>query len=273
MNNNIRFGQQTYAWIMCGDKYMGKIDHMSDITNKAGFEAIEPINLQLGEYYHPEKLKEALSKNSLELSSMTVVCDWLGSKETDEEKAESDRLIDLTATFPGAKLMLVQMPQADRSNLEEKQKNLILNINEISRRATDKGLICTYHPNSPSGSVWRTREDYDKLLPLLDESVIKWTPDVGHIAKDGMDPVQLIREYRSLVNHIHFKDMYENGDWALTGDGCIDFETIVKDLIKTDYKGWIIFEDECEAAVGDPDGITIKDGQYIQNTVKGWLAT
>ena len=147
----------------------------------------------------------------------------------------------------------------------------MINVNEISKRATDKGLICTYHPNSPDGSVWRTEEDYHKLLPLLDESVIKWTPDVGHIAKGRMDPVKLIREYRSLVNHIHFKDMYEDGRWAFTGEGCIDFETIVKDLIKTNYEGWIIFEDECDEAIGDPDGVAIKDGQYIQNVVKNWL--
>ena len=144
-------------------------------------------------------------------------------------------------------------------------------INAIGRRASEKGITSSYHPNSPEGSVWRTREDYDKLLPQLDSSVIKWTPDVGHIAKGGMDPVALIRQYRDLVNHIHFKDMYKDGRWAQTGEGDIDFKTVIQDLVKTNFEGWIVFEDECDAAVGDPDGVTLKDGDYIQNVAKSWI--
>jgi inosose dehydratase len=272
LSSPIRFTCQTYAWIQCGDKYNGKIDHMAKIASQAGFEGLEPINLQLGPYWDAALLRDTMDKFNLKLSSLTLACEWLQPQETDAERKEADRLIELArACGPDTVVMLVQMPGADRQNLAERQRNLMFNINNVAKRVADKGLIATYHPNSPDGSVWRVREDYDKLLPMLDSKFIKWTPDVGHIAKGGMDPVQLVRQYRELVNHFHFKDMDTSGEWALMGEGSIDFKTIVQDMVDTGYDGWIVFEDECEASIDDPDGVTLKDGVFIRDTVRSWL--
>jgi inosose dehydratase len=268
----IRFTCETYAWIMCGDKYIGKIDHMADTAAAAGFQGIEPMNLQLGPYWDPAKLRDAMDSRGIRLSSVALVCDWLGNGETDAERAEADKMMDLIKSFPyDVLLMPVQMPQKDRENLEVRHRNFITCVNALARRAADRGIVSSYHPNSPEGSIFRTRDDYDKLLPQLDSSVLGWTPDVGHIAKGGMDPVGLIREYRGLVNHIHFKDMFADGTWAQTGEGDIDFKTVIEDLVKTDFNGWVVFEDECDAAIGDPDGVTLKDGVYIRDTVKSWI--
>lgn len=269
---NIRFTCETYAWIMCGDKYIGKIDHMADIAAQAGFQGLEPMNLQLGPFWDHVKLKDALDARGIRLSSVAFVRDWLGDGESEDEKREADRMMDLIQSFPYEVLFMpVQMPQKDRSDLEGRQKNFITCVNGLARRAADRGITCSYHPNSPEGSIFRVREDYDKLLPLLDRQAIGWTPDVGHLAKGGMDPVAIIREYRELVNHIHFKDMHPDGSWAQTGEGSLDFRTIIEDLVKTDFNGWVVFEDECDEAIDDPDGVTLKDGVYIRDTVKSWI--
>jgi inosose dehydratase len=269
---NIRFTCETYAWIMCGDKFIGRIDHMADTAAQAGFAGLEPMNLQLGPYWDHVKLKNTLDARGIKLSSVALVCDWLGDGESESEIREADKMMDLIGSFPyDVLLMPVQMPQSNRDNLEVRQKNFITCVNALARRAADRGIASSYHPNSPDGSIFRTRDDYDKLLPQLDHSVLGWTPDVGHIAKGGMDPVGLIREYRQLVNHIHFKDMFADGTWAQTGEGNIDFKTVIEDLVKTDYQGWVVFEDECDAAIDDPDGVTLKDGVYIRETVKSWI--
>jgi inosose dehydratase len=230
------------------------------------------MNLQLGPFWDPAKLKDAMDARGIRLSSVALVCDWLGNGETESERAEADKMMDLIKSFPyDVLLMPVQMPQKDRESLDVRHKNFITCVNALARRAADRGIVSSYHPNSPAGSIFRTREDYDKLLPLLDREVLGWTPDVGHIAKGGMDPVALIREYRGLVNHIHFKDMFADGTWAQTGEGDIDFKSVIEDLVKTDFEGWVVFEDECDAAIGDPDGVTLKDGVYIRDTVKSWI--
>ena len=116
------------------------------------------------------------------------------------------------------------------------------------------------------GSIYRTYEDYKILLNGLKSDWIGYTPDVGHIAKVDMDPLSIVKEYRSLVNLIHYKDMFADGSWAPTGQGIIDFKEITHYLIDTDFKGWVVMEDECDRAISDPDGVTLDDGIYIPPT-------
>jgi len=271
----IRIGCEHYAWVMAGciepdEPYYDKIDHITGVIGQAGFEGFEPIDKFLYSFYDVDRLKECLDARGLKLASVALLDDWLSPKETDQERRDADKLIDLLATaFPETIMMLVQMPTTrEEADLEERQDNLIRCVNTISKRAAEKGIACSYHPNSPSESIWRTADDYSRLLPMLDTEVVGWTPDVGHIGAGGMDPARLMREYRSLINHVHYKDMFEDYSWALMGEGVFDFKTITQDLVDTDYRGWIIVEDECQRAVDDPDGVTLECGAYAQKVLE-----
>jgi len=273
---DIKIGSEQYAWVMAGcidptDPYYNKVDHMFQVCNKAGFEGFEPIDKFMFDLYDPGKLGEAVKESGVKLSSVVLLDDWLNPQETDDEKIASDKLINTISNhFPDTVMMLCQMPTTrpeDDGELSARQNNLISCINAISKRAVDKGVKCSYHPNSPDTSIWRTDADYKRLLPLLDSSVIKWTPDVGHIANDKMDPRKLMQEYKELINHVHYKDMNEDGSWALMGEGIIDFEGITQDLVDNGYKGWIIVEDECPRSETEPDVVTIECGDYSKNNI------
>ncbi|MCH2207981.1 MAG: sugar phosphate isomerase/epimerase [Lentisphaerales bacterium] len=138
----------------------------------------------------------------------------------------------------------------------------------MSRRAAAKGVVCSYHPNSPESSIWRTQSDYDRLLPKLDAKVLGWTPDVGHMAYTDMDPVQMMRDYRSLINHVHYKDMHADHSWALMGEGIVDFKTITEDLVDSGFEGWIVVEDECERSVKEQNQVTLECGTYSDEVLR-----
>ena len=173
--------------------------------------------------------------------------------------------------FPEAIFLLVQMPGKDREQLHERQQNLLSCVNAIAARAAGKGIECSYHPNSPMGSVYRTEEDYKILLNGLDTSVIRYTPDVGHIAKAGMDPMAIVKQYAKLINCIHYKDMYADGRWAPMGEGVIDFMEITNYLQSIHFKGWIVVEDECDKAITDPDSVAMEDGLYNKKVLEPLL--
>ncbi|WP_149277043.1 sugar phosphate isomerase/epimerase family protein [Pareuzebyella sediminis] len=267
----MRIGCETYTWAMSGDTYKNRLEHIIEVTSKAGFESIEPDTGFMTNFTDPVLFKEVLDKHGIELSVLCHVEDWRNPQETVAEKLNADQWIEFMKHFPDAILLLVQMPGQDRNDLKERQQNLLSCVNEIARRASDEGIVCSYHPNSPMGSIYRTEEDYEILLNGLDNKVIKYTPDVGHMAKGGMDPLKVIKQYRELVNCIHYKDMFQDGRWARMGEGIIDFEGITRYLKETDFGGWIIVEDECEEAITDPDGITMKDGVYIDKVLKPLL--
>lgn len=265
--SKIKIGCETYTWQMPGEQYKGKMEHIMEITSKAGFQGIEPETSFIQHLSDPVLMQEALAQYNLELAVLCLVEDWRMPQETAQERAHADQWIDFLHHFPDTLFLLVQMPGKDRSELQVRQQNLLKCVNQIARRAADKGIECSYHPNSPAGSIYRTEEDYKILLNGLDASVIMYTPDVGHIAKGGMDPVAIIRQYRALVNCVHYKDMYQDGRWAPMGSGVIDFDTITTDLMTTDFEGWIIMEDECDQAITDPDSVTLADGVYMKKVL------
>lgn len=83
--------------------------------------------------------------------------------------------------------------------------------------------------------------------------------------------MEIVKEYRDLINLVHYKDMYSNGAWAPTGEGVIDIKGITQYLIDTNFEGWIVMEDECDQAIIDPDGVTFEDGVYIESQLNPML--
>jgi inosose dehydratase len=263
----IQIGCQTYTWQMSGERYLDKLQHIVNVASTAGFAGLEPEVQFLREFYDPVKMAELLDEHQIKLAAVCLVEDWLSGKETEPERVNADQLIDFLKHFPDTMLALCQMPGSDRSNLKERQANLLACVNDIARRAFDQGVSSSYHPNSPAGSIYRTAEDYDILLNGLDASVTGWAPDVGHIANGAMDPLQKIKEYRSLVRHVHFKDMYGDRTWAQMGKGTIDFAAITSFLRDTAFDGWLIVEDECKKAVTAPDVVTREDGAFMEDKI------
>ena len=262
----IQYGCQTYTWQMSYEKYSQRLDHIIDVVGESGFAGIEAEVCMLGPYNEdPVKLAGDLQEKGLQFAALCLVCDWLSPHETPEELVEADRVIAmLKSHFPAAILALCQMPQADRSNLAERQDNCITCSNAIGRRAADSGIRTAFHPNSPEGSVFRIAEDYKVLMDGLDASVVGYAPDAGHIAKGGMDPVAIFQEYGSTIQHVHFKDMRQDGIWAEMGAGDIDFAGIVSALEQNNYQGWIMVEDESPRAEIDPDAVTRANGEYLK---------
>jgi inosose dehydratase len=265
--SKIRFGAQTYTWLMSGEKYQGRVPHILDVAKRAGFAGLESEVIMLRDLSDPLRMRDAVAASGIQLGAICLVEDWLSPQETQSERTHADHYIGFLRQFPGTMFNLCQMPGKDRQNLRERQQNLLRCVNAIARRAVDQGVPCTYHPNSPEGSVYRTAEDYEILLNGLDAALVGYAPDSGHIARGGMDPLATIKKYRSRINHVHFKDMYADRIWAQMGQGILDFKGIVTFLRDSGFDGWIMVEDECRHAEMEPDACTMENGRYINETL------
>lgn len=267
MSQNLpfRFGSEVYTWFMSGNgqTHQGRLRHMIEVIAKAGFSGIQPIFTWMGDLVNPELLEEKLKEQKIELAALALALDWNEAEETEREKEVADHAIRVLQRFPGAVLNTVQIPTG-RHNLAERQKNLVRIVNRVSARAAEKGVPCSFHPNSPHTSIIRTSEDYSTVLEALDVTVTGWTPDVGHIINGGMNPLEKMKEYQSLINHVHFKDWDGNPEFALMGKGKVDLLGVTQWLKDIHYSGWIICEDEGSEALEDPDFVTLHDGKWIQ---------
>ena len=272
----IKFGSEVYTWFMdgYGEGNDNKLPHMAKIIGEAGFAGIEPMVLEpydtywLGDCKDPKRLKDALDEAGIELAALALICKWDEEEETESERIAADWTIETLKLFPGAALGTVPLPDG-RHNLQQRRVNLVNKVNRVSRRAAEAGLKCSFHPNSPPPSLVRTQDDYDVVLNSLDPNVTGWTPDVGHIARGGMDVIDTMTKWGHLVNHIHYKDFSGNGPepWSQMGSGKLDFHKITEWLTLRNYEGWIICEDEAEVAIKDPDGVTLQNGQWCKENL------
>jgi inosose dehydratase len=260
-----QFGAEVYTWFMNeqGKTHQNRLGHMIEISSKAGFTGIEPIHGWMGDLSEPEILKEKLHQCNIELVAIALALNWNELQETEQERMEADKAISLLQHFPGALLCTVQKPTG-RHDIENRRRYLTNCVNTVSRRAMEKGVPCSFHPNSPHTSITRTKEDYEVLLESLDSIVTGWTPDVGHIRNGGMDPLELMKKYQSLINLVHYKDWNGEPEWSLMGKGKINLVAITKWLEEINYHGWIICEDEAPEALDNPDEVTIHDGKWIK---------
>lgn len=264
--SQIKYGFQTYTWQMSYERFSQELEHIIGVVSRAGMSGIEPEICMLGPYGEaPGKLAADLQERGVELGALCLVCDWRGPAETPDEREEADRAIEMLQThFPGTLLAFCQMPGIDRADLAERQDNCISCITDIASRAEDAGIGVAFHPNSPEGSVFRIADDYEKLMDRLGDGAVWFAPDFGHIAKGGMDPVEVSKRYVSRIRHVHFKDMNLDGDWVEMGKGAIDFAGIVDVLKGSGYVGWIMVEDESARAEDDPDSVAMENGHYIK---------
>jgi inosose dehydratase len=261
----MNYGCQTYTWQMSYERYADKLEEILDTVAAAGFRGVEAEVCMLGRFYDdPARLAEALATRNLQLAALTLALPWRHEQETAEEHAEAERLLDYLGYFPQAKLVLVPLPEKDRSELEIRQQHALNCVNAVGRRAQERNIVCALHPNSPAGSVFRTQADYEVMFAGLNTDDVGYAPDSGHIANGGMEPLQVFADRLPLIRHVHFKDISANGQWKPMGAGVIDHPALLRLLRDNSFPGWIMVEEESREAEQLPDQATMHNGTYMR---------
>ena len=138
----------------------------------------------LGDYFNdPQRTREVFGRKRVGACRAGSSPALVRQEETPEEAALSDRAIDFLDAFsPGTTDGFSprrQDPRPEDAALPQRRKNLIRCMSSVADRAAERGIVTGYHPNSARNSLFRTREDYDVLFELLEET------DVGYIRTSG----------------------------------------------------------------------------------------
>jgi inosose dehydratase len=264
----LRYACQTYSWQMSIETYAGQVEHMVQAAAAAGFAGFEPELVMLGRQWSIERLRDTLAASQIELAALVLAEPWLGTEETTQERADAEQVIAAAAALPGSKIVLCPLPGPDRATLDQRdvrtrQIRVLARMQGVAERAAEAGVACTFHPNSSAGSLFRTQDDYHRMADLL-PALIGYTPDLGHIAKGGMDPLTVVRDWGDRIDHVHVKDVFADGDWAETGVGTVDIAGVLQHLAERGYRGWVTFEDESPQAKQDPDTAAARNGRYVE---------
>lgn len=145
----------------------------------------------------------------------------------------------------------------------------------------ETGLRTAFHHHC-AGFV-ETPAETETLLDLTDPALVGVCFDTGHYAYAGGDPLDGLRRMGERVWHVHFKDCHPQiaararaGGWDYfravregvfygIGGGAVDFATVVEELRRRQYDGWVVVEDELPPGLGQPLEGARRDRQHLRD--------
>jgi inosose dehydratase len=141
------------------------------------------------------------------------------------------------------------------------------------------GLRTVFHHHC-AGYV-ETPAEIDQLMALTDPSLLGLVLDMGHYKFGGGDPLWALQKHSNRIWHIHFKDCHPEialqsvqegwdyfqsvgkGVFCELGKGAVDFVSIVAELKKQHYDGWIVVEQDVLPGMGNPKVCARRNREFI----------
>jgi inosose dehydratase len=106
--------------------------------------------------------------------------------------------------------------------------DIISALNEICKAVDGVGITPALHQHT--GTCIETRDEVYSVLEAVDTRYVKFGPDVGQLAKGGVDPVKVVKDFLPLIRHVHLKDWNGGSHWAEycpLGQGKVDVPAVL----------------------------------------------
>ena len=155
-------------------------------------------------------------------------------------------------------------------------------INEIANMLMDEGMPISYHEHM--GTIIQSEEDVDKFMDMTNENTFLLY-DTGHLMFAKANYEKILKNHISRINHVHCKDIrkdvfqksieddlsfresFLNGIFTVPGDGCIDYDPLIKILYDAKYQEWLIIEAEQDPKKANPLEYAKLGHNYLHNTI------
>ena len=173
---------------------------------------------------------------------------------------------------------------SERPKLEKEEWNSYSSkINELSNRLMDEGMPISYHEHM--GTIIQSEEDVDRFMESTNDNTFLLY-DTGHLMFAEADYQRVLKNYISRINHVHCKDIRKDiffnslkndlsfrnsflkGVFTVPGDGCIDYNPLIKILYESNYKEWLIIEAEQDPKKANPLEYAKKGYNYLYEVIK-----
>ena len=290
-DRGVRFGIAPINWSNDDMTELGghyTLDTMLSEMSAAGY-----VGTEIGNKFPKDSfgIKKALTNFNLELASSWHSTFFLSNNiDYELEKIKHKSIMLLEA---GAKIInlaectasihsKINAPLSLKPVCDEKNwKILTESLNQAGKICNEEGVSMAFHHHM--GTYIQSKNELNRLLSDTDPKLVNLCADTGHLYFAGIDPINFFKENMNRIKHIHFKDLRSNifnkinfdetsflnavleGVFTVPGDGCIDFNSISKVIIESDYNGWVIVEAEQNPDIANPFEYARKSKQYLNN--------
>ena len=198
------------------DEAQKGFDHLFKIVSEAGFTGVEFA----GYKETPAKeMAELLKKYNLTVTGAHVPYERI-INNTEEEMEYSSKIGNKYIVCPWGYMQD-----------EDELKSTCENLNRAGEILKRNGFVLAYHNHKHEFARTESGEYYlDYLYNNTNPEYLKAQLDIFWVYKGGEDPVSYIKKYSGRIPLIHLKDVDEDGENCVVGDGGV---ISIPEIIKT----------------------------------------
>jgi len=132
-------------------------------------------------------------------------------------------------------------PETSGEEKLTRMRNVVTTLNEVARRCRELGVMCVLENKLPH-LIFGNTSDILWILDAINTAEVGACLDTGHASLSG-DMESLVRKLRGHLKMVHAHD---NGgardDHLPPGDGRIDWEKLLRELVQIEFHGALILE-------------------------------
>jgi len=190
-----------------------------------------------------DKLKELLQSKGIKIEAMGVI--------VPKTREEWTKAFDLAKEF-GLSYITAE-PLKDQWDM-------------VDSMANSYGIKVAIHDHPKPNAYWSPDS---VLAATVGHPNIGSCADIGHWARNGINPVDALKKLEGHIIGVHLKDITKFGDTeaadTVVGKGVIDFEPIFQELKRQNFKGMFSIEHESNWYHSLPD--VIETVQFYKDQV------
>jgi len=172
----------------------------------------------------------------------------------------------------------------------EQWKNVATVVGEAAKVASEYGLDLVFHPHV--ATYVETPKECERFFDVTSRTGVGLCLDTGHCVYGGGDAVAEADKFKGVLRFIHIKDVdnkvlesarrkkltfdqaIEEKAFTIIGKGSIDFPAFFRLLVKNNYSGWMVVEQDVKfGATTIPPAESIAASlKYLRGVVNGLSA-
>ena len=220
--------------------------------SKIGYNSVEPYGFDGSFYKTPAK-------------EFRKMCNDLGmdipSTHTGITAANAAEYTDKAAEAGLEYLILPSFSGRPEKTLDD-YKKVAHEMNQIGEITKKAGINFGYHNHNVEFHLIDGKLPYDTLLAETDPKLVTFEMDIFWVVKGGQDPLHYFEKYPGRFQLWHIKDMGNDGETCIVGNGHIKFKDLLKHSKKSGLKR-IVYEQE-HYSEGTPLFCAEQSYKYIQ---------
>ena len=220
--------------------------------SKIGYNSLEPFGFDGSFYTHTAKeFRKICNDLGMDITSTHCGITAQNASQYTDKAAEAGLEYLILPSFSGR-------PEKTIDDF----KQVAHEMNQIGEIVRKSGIIFGYHNHDIEFQLLDGKLPYDTLLAETDPALVTFQMDIFWVVKGGQDPLHYFRKHPGRFRTWHVKDMGNDGDSCIVGNGRINFRDLLKHSGKAGLKR--IFVEQEQYSEGTPLYCVEQSYKYIQ---------